>query len=195
MAALEEVGAVYEAIAVKMTPDGAGDEGYERLNPLRQVPVLVAGDRVIRETGAILTFLAGAYASDRILPRDSDGAVEAMMWLGYLGGAVHPMFRPQFRPDRFVGTEGGAQQLLRATSRKHLDRVLSVLGDHLDRNEWIHGQYCALDFYAFVFERWAVYLGLAIASSRGVRAHLERVGKLPAMQRALKSDHAARALK
>jgi len=108
IAALEETGQPFSAVRVPMHPEGAGESSFGDLNPRRQVPVFRTRERIIRETGAILTFLDHRHPSKSLLPADAALRVAAAEWLGYLGGTVHPTFRLLFRPERFVGYSDAA---------------------------------------------------------------------------------------
>jgi glutathione S-transferase len=44
MCALEQCDLAYDVVPVKITPDGAGDDAFIRLNPRRELPVLVLDD-------------------------------------------------------------------------------------------------------------------------------------------------------
>jgi glutathione S-transferase len=155
IAALEETGLVFDAVGVEMSPDGAGDDAFRRLNPRRQVPVLAIGDCVLRENGAIFQFLDEQCPDAHLLPRDIYERVRATEWVGYLGGTLHPAFRSLFRPQRFVGLVPEAQQALRIETRNHVAKLLLELDADLSNGDWVLRQRSVLDFYLFVFGRWA----------------------------------------
>lgn len=189
LAALETIGAPFVSAAVTMAPDGAGDAAFRRLNPRRQVPVLEIDGRIVRETGAILHTLDARHPEARLLPPDPPARAAALEWLGHLGGSVHPAFRLLFRPSRFVGEDPQAQSALRAATRAELSRLFLALADDLAERQWLLGDRSALDFYLFVFMRWAELISLEVAPN--LRAHHDRVADLPAMRRALEREAAA----
>lgn len=192
MAALEEARLRFDAVPVGMSPDGAGDDAFRRLNPRRQVPVLAVGERIVRENGAIFRFLDGLRPQAGLLPIDSDEQVRASEWIGYLGGTVHPAFRVLFRPERWVGVAAEAQQALRTETRSFVQRLLDGVDADLT-DDWVLRQRSALDFYLFVFTRWAGLIKAPL--SKRLAAHHERVIELPAMARALvREDEAYAAL-
>jgi|GEM_PF-2347830 len=188
MAALEEAQLRFDAMPVEMSPDGAGDEGFRRLNPRRQVPVLTAGERIVRENGAIFRYLDGLRPQAGLLPIDSDEQIRAAEWLGYLGGTVHPAFRLLFRPQRFVGLAADAQLALRTETRSHVQKLLDDLDAELT-GDWVLRQRSAIDFYLFVFTRWASLIKAPLANR--LVAHRARVVELPAMARALVREEEA----
>jgi glutathione S-transferase len=189
MAALEAADLRYEAVAVSMSPDGAGDAAFRALNPRRQVPVLVADGRVLRETGAIFRFLHQLRPQAGLLPETQHDAVRVAEWIGHLGGSVHPAFRLILRPERWVGEAVEAQAALRTETRKHLEWLLAGLEAEL-AGRWVLETPSAVDFYLFVFTRWAG-MGRFVLPDR-LAAHNARVAALPTMARALERETAAR---
>jgi glutathione S-transferase len=64
-------------------------EAFLRLNPLGQIPVLVDGDEVVCDSGAILVYLATKYAPDSDwLPADPGKAAQVLRWLFLAAGEV-----------------------------------------------------------------------------------------------------------
>ncbi len=62
----------------------AGDnrtDGFLKLNPRGQIPVLVDGERVIWDSQAILVYLARRHGGEDWLPTDADGMAQVMQWL------------------------------------------------------------------------------------------------------------------
>lgn len=69
--------------AVRATPE------YARLNPLRQIPVLEDGDRILADSNAILVYLAKRYDPDGPwLLNDPVGAARMQRWLSIAAGEV-----------------------------------------------------------------------------------------------------------
>ena len=188
MAALEEAELRFDATPVGMSPDGAGDDAFRRLNPRRQVPVLTVGERIFRENGAIFRYLNDLRPQAGLLPIDSDEQIRASEWIGYLGGTVHPAFRLLFRPQRFVGFASEAQQALRTETRSHVQKLLDEIDAELT-GDWVLRQRSAIDFYLFVFTRWAGLIKAPLPNR--LAAHRARVVELPAMARALAREEEA----
>ena len=182
VAALEETGLDFHAVGVEMSPDGAGDDAFRRLNPRKQVPVLTVGRRVVRENGAIFQFLNKLCPEAHLLPNDFDEQVRAAEWVGYFGGTIHPAFRLLFRPQRWVGQALEAQQALRAETRNYVQKLLEDLDADLS-GDWVLQQRSALDFYLFVFAHWAGLIKARLPAR--LASHHARVLKLPAMARSL----------
>lgn len=58
------------------------------LNPFGQVPVLKDGDKVIRDSQAILVYLARTYGGDEWFPQDPATAAEVVAWLSTTANEV-----------------------------------------------------------------------------------------------------------
>lgn len=67
--ALEEVGVTYEYRLVNLGQGGGQDPEFLRLNPGGKLPVLVDGDLVLSESGAICIHLAEKYPDKGLLPQ------------------------------------------------------------------------------------------------------------------------------
>ncbi|GEC57155.1 hypothetical protein BEL01nite_61980 [Bradyrhizobium elkanii] len=183
LALLIECQHVFEPVRLQMTAEGAGEESFAALSPLRQVPVLHAGATVVRETGAIFEYLSLQHRGSACFARTADERIAALHWIGFLGGTVHPLFRLLFRPDRFIGNEEQDQGSARAQTRQYLLRVLVVIESHLAQRDWVLDRRTAIDFYLFVFTRWVGLLRIPL--SPALKDFHHRVESLPAMQLAL----------
>lgn len=187
IAALEQASLTYEAVAVPMTPDGAGGDTYLRINPRRQVPVLLLDGRAIREIPAIFTALDDRVPGAALLPRGD--RLAALEWLGFLASSVHPLFRPVFRPRRYVGDDAAAQAVLRRATLQTLAVMMAQVERDLAGRDWLLGTFSAVDFYLFVLCRWMILLELPLGSR--LAAHHARTGDAHAMKRALAREAAA----
>jgi glutathione S-transferase len=173
----------FEPVRLEMTSEGAGDESFAALSPLRQVPVLCAGSTILRETGAIFEYLSFRYKGSNCFAQTAEERVAALQWMGFLGGTLHPLFRILFRPERFVGSEERDQKNAQAQTERYLFRALSVIELHLVQRDWVLGRETAIDFYLFVFTRW---LGLLrIPLSPVLKNFHYRVEALPVMRSAV----------
>ena len=187
LAALEQTSLAYDAVAVSMTKDGAGDDAYMRINPRRQVPVLILDGHAIREIPAIFTALDELVPSAELLPRGE--RIAALEWLGFLGSSVHPLFRPIFRSHRYVGADPGAAKVLREATLATLGSMMRQVEHDLGKRDWLLGQFSAVDYYLYVLCRWMTLLEAPLGA--GLAAHYARVGELPAMRCALDREGAA----
>ena len=159
------------------SPDGAarGSTAYRALHPLGQVPVLVDGDISLRDSHAILVYLAAKHR-----PGDWDGATpqekaEIAIWLAHAASEI---------------LHGPA--LLRLANLLHLDidrtrpqqltdRILPLFEAHLQTRDWLVGDRLTIADIAA-----APYLALAregdidLDAYPAVVAWTQRLAALPA---------------
>ncbi|GAB3486203.1 glutathione S-transferase family protein [Marinomonas epiphytica] len=103
------------------------------LNPLGEVPVLVDGDLVLRDSTAILVYLAKRYdASNQWLPDDADIAAQIQSWLSVSSKEVY-LGPCAARLNKVFGAPFDHEQ---AVAKAH--KVLSELFEpHLAEREWL----------------------------------------------------------
>ncbi|WP_373975542.1 glutathione S-transferase family protein [Chitinibacter sp. SCUT-21] len=88
---LSLLGIPYESIAVNGAEREHKSAAFLAKNPLGQVPVLVDGDVVLRDSQAILVYLArqyGAEQADFWLPNDPVGQAQVQAWLATAANEV-----------------------------------------------------------------------------------------------------------
>jgi glutathione S-transferase len=101
------------------------------MNPFGQVPVLKDGDTVIRDSQAILVYLARAYGDDHWFPADATKAAQVAAWLSTAANEVARGPNALRLHYKF----GRAINLDEATSITA--NLLSVLNQHLEHHDWL----------------------------------------------------------
>jgi glutathione S-transferase len=102
---------------------------FRELNPLGQVPVLIDGDRVLRDSQAILTYLASTYdKSGRWLPGESGILGQVMMWLFFAASEL-----PASTTTRLHNMLGFPAD--EAVVRKSARSAFRIMDDHMTRRE------------------------------------------------------------
>ncbi|MEM9103647.1 MAG: glutathione S-transferase N-terminal domain-containing protein [Pseudomonadota bacterium] len=72
----------FEEIVLNVSKDEQKSPGFLKFNPLEQIPVLVDGETVLRDSTAALVHLASKYDPKRQwLPINSEAATEVHRWL------------------------------------------------------------------------------------------------------------------
>lgn len=124
----------YERIAVD---GGAGEhksEAFLALNPFGQVPVLADGEIVIRDSQAILVYLAHRYGGPRWWPQDSAELAGAMAWLAVSANEVARgpnALRLHHKFGRSIDLD---------TATKVTQELLEVLERTLASRDWLNGE-------------------------------------------------------
>ncbi|WP_130618450.1 glutathione S-transferase N-terminal domain-containing protein [Dyella amyloliquefaciens] len=182
---LEWIGKPYETYRVAR--EELGSPEYLKINPSGAVPALQEDDGwVLTENAAILNYLADLHPEAGL---GGDGSVRARAevnrWLAYINSDLHPLFRPVFRPDRFID-DATAQEALRVKSVERLRAYYERLDAQLGGKDWLTGSRSYADPYLFVVLRWATAKGVDLGGldnlARFHQRMLEDAGVKSAMQ-------------
>jgi glutathione S-transferase len=164
-------GTPYERVPVDIFAGDTLGDGFARLNPVRETPVLELADgTVVTQSNAILWLLA---QDTQYLPGDDVGTSHALAW----------MF---FEQERLMPGVGGVR-FRRLTERPippgraELGRdALSVLDAHLRGRDYLVGSRCSLaDISLFAYAHVAEEAGFALADFPAVSGWLARVTREP----------------
>jgi len=134
------------------TPSPARDR-LLALNPLGQVPTLIAPDgAVMTESAAVVLHLDELAPEAKLLPRPGDPLRrEALRWLVFLVAAVYPTFTYGDEPEKWVGDAGPRLRESTIAHRKKLWRQLEGIAT----GPWFLGDTRSmLDVYVAVMTRW-----------------------------------------
>ena len=167
---LEWIGEPYQVEAV--TRERTKSPEYLKLNPAGAVPALAEGGRVFTQNSAIQKYLIERFPKANLGPDPTpEGHYELNHWHGFLGGDLHPAFRPYFAPQRFHPEES-AHQAIRAAAFANLQRLYGIADRHMNgRDHVIAGRRTVIDAYLFTFSSWAA------------RAFPNRLGDFPNLKR------------
>jgi glutathione S-transferase len=83
---LEEVGAPYSVRTMSYGGD-LGSDDYRAVNPMKKIPSIVHGDRVVTECAAICAYLADAFPEAGLAPAAADRH-DYYRWLFFAAGPV-----------------------------------------------------------------------------------------------------------
>jgi glutathione S-transferase len=106
-------------------------EHFLHLNPFGQTPVLTDGDTVVRDSQAILVYLARTYGADGWFPQDPAKAAEIISWLSTAANEVARGPNAMRLHHKF----GRAINMDEAT--QITSQLLSVLNLHLQSRQWL----------------------------------------------------------
>ncbi|QNK02001.1 glutathione S-transferase N-terminal domain-containing protein [Dyella telluris] len=181
---LEWIGQPYEANRVAREELGSAD--YLRISPSGCVPALQEPDGwVLTENVAILNYLADKYPLASLGGEGARGRAEVNRWIGFLNSDLHPLFKPVFRPERFIDDEG-SQEKLRTRAIARLRAYYERLDAQLHGRDWLTGTRSFADPYLFVVLRWAVAKGVDLSGldnlARFQQRMLEDAGVKAALQ-------------
>jgi glutathione S-transferase len=162
--------------------DLAGGEqrgaAFRALNPFGTVPVLEDDGLVIRESTAILVYLATKYDADRVwLPADPRGAAEVEGWLSVAQG---PVFNGPCCA-RLVTVFGSDFDHPRAVASAH--KLFGVLNPILEERSFLVNQRPTIaDVALYSYIAAAPEGGVDLAPYPAITAWLDRIASLPGFE-------------
>lgn len=101
------------------------------LNPWGELPVLVDGDRVLRDSQAILVYLAGKEGGAAWWPAEPALQAEVVQWLSTAANEIQHGPASARLVDKFGYAIDKPESLRRAA------RILALLDAHLARHDWL----------------------------------------------------------
>lgn len=156
---------------------GAGEhksEAFLALNPFGQVPVLRDGETVIRDSQAILVYLAHRHGGPRWWPQDSAELAGAMAWLAVAGNEVARgpnALRLHHKFGRSIDLDSAA---------KVTQELLQVLERTLAARPWLNGDRLSIaDIAVYPYISLSPEGGVELSSWPNVCAWLGRIRSLP----------------
>ncbi|HSS00947.1 MAG TPA: cupin domain-containing protein [Kofleriaceae bacterium] len=152
-AALVLAGIPYELEQIDYSKPGPARDRLLALNPLGQVPTVVAPDgAVMTESAAIALHLDDLVPAAGLFPAAHDPLRrDALRWLMFLIAAVYPTFTYGDDPAKWVGEAGPALHDATNAHREQLWRQVEGAA----RGPWFLGaRFSMLDVYLSVMTRW-----------------------------------------
>jgi glutathione S-transferase len=183
---LEELDLQYESERIDLTVD-PGPE-FLRLNPVGGVPVVeLDNGQTLTEIAAILQYLADQNPSAKLAP--SYGSMERYRlqeWLHFIGTEIHKGFWPFGFVQEMSQNPSGAKDLQRLVL-ENLELKMGVVTKKLGSQSFaLPSGYSVVDPYLYTILSWAPQVGLDLMRWPILQAYVSRVGRRPAVHRALK---------
>ena len=194
--ALEESGLLYKAVSVDIRAGANVEAQYLKVNPSGAVPALDAGDTVITESQAILTYIADLVPERELIPRPGTRArAKAHEWMNWISSSVHVAYRSIFRPQIYAGDDSQAIAAVREHAKKKLGKLLIEVDTRLGGSSYALGsEFSVVDAYLFVFYLWSfderIQTELPPRTRYGILA--ERVWSRPSVRTVVAREHAVR---
>lgn len=175
---LSLLGLEYEKVPVHREGKGRNilPAAFERMNPMRQIPVLVAEGRPYWGTVAILVYLARRYGGESWLPQDAAGEAEVTQWLGLAQNEIFYGFgrARSMRGQRWHGY--GTLEEAHAIAQVALRALESRLAAH----DWLAlDRVTIADVACYSYTVFAPEGGISLKNHPTVRAWLGRIQALP----------------
>ncbi len=192
-ALLEESGAAFEPVLVKLHKGEQNEPAFRAVNPRGQVPVLVDDGEAITQIVAIALHLDRKFPERRFLPAEPLARTRAIECLAWMNNTVHPTFTHVFMPFKFAGTNDAQAELKAFNAKVYaglLEELQGILRHTHERGlDWLSGdQFGPLDAYALTLLRWGGFANIDPTGYPQLWAHVQKVAARPAVARAIERE-------
>lgn len=144
------------------------------LNPWGEIPILEDGEVVLRDSQAILVYLARRYAGEAWLPGDATGMATVMQWLSTSANEVQNGPGAARLVDKF------GYQLDKADTLRRAARILPLIDAHLSGHDWLALERPTIaDCAVFPYVALAPEGGVSLADFPNIRQWIARIKALP----------------
>ena len=144
------------------------------LNPWGELPILEDGKVVLRDSQAILVYLATKYGDENWLPRDAAGLGEVMQWLSTSANELQNGPCAARLADKFGYAIDKADTLERAA------RILPLIEVHLAAHQWLAlGRPTIADCAVMPYVALAPEGGISLEAYPNIRQWIARIKALP----------------
>ncbi|HWL68873.1 MAG TPA: glutathione S-transferase family protein [Geminicoccus sp.] len=180
---LEEIGQPYERVTLDIRNGPQTDPDFLRLNPMGKVPVLVDGQAVVSESGAIVAYLADRFPEARLAPPLGDPRRgQYLKWLFFSGNCIEGAFIEKFGDLKLPEVAAGWGSFA---------RVVDVLEQAVADGPWLLGEtFTAADVMIGADLHFGMVALRIIEPRPALTAYVERCQARPAWQRSVAIDEA-----
>lgn len=147
-----------------------GNQEFERLSPLRRIPVLIDGDFAVSDSSVICAYLDDAYGGHRLFPGAAKDLARArwfeefadsrlgdlFIWSLFYQKVVHPI----------VWDEPGDQQRIESAINEGIPSALDYLEREVPGVGFMFGEIGAADISIATFFRNGAYAGFEVDADR-----------------------------
>jgi glutathione S-transferase len=163
----------FELVPVNLKEGEHKSPSFLKLNELGQVPVLVDGETIIRDSQAILVYLARQHG-DEWLPTDAVSMSQIMQWLSVAANEIANGLATARVYHLFGRTE---IDLDRATLQAH--KILTLLNSHLSDRQWLEcGRPTIADIACFPYVALSGDAKISLEPYPNVRSWIDRIQQL-----------------
>jgi glutathione S-transferase len=147
-----------------------GNEEFERLSPLRRIPVLIDGDFSVSDSSAICAYLEDVYQGHPLFPADPKDRAHARWLEEYADTRLGDLFiwglfyQKIVRPA--VWGEAGDQERIEKSLNEDIPAALDYLERELPAEGFLFGQIGLADIAIATFFRNGNYAGFSVDPAR-----------------------------
>lgn len=169
-------------------PDGQPRSAeFLKVNPRGNVPVLVDDGEIIREGGAIITYLLDKHNS-AMLPKSGKERARALEWLMFANASLHPAYAKVFFAMKSITDPAAKDQAIKAAIAQ-IEKMWEEVDARLAANPYVCGKdVTSADILLTVIANWDQYFPQKVKLGANVKRLLKEITARPAYQTALKLE-------
>lgn len=165
---------------------------FSKLNPKKQVPVLVFDNNVLTEVPAIIHAINSFAPEKKMTGKDTLQFLRVCEWMNWLSGPLHAQVWGAYaRPWRWTD-DPSAEAGIREKCRGRVIERFDMIEEKLTESGWAVGDsFTGVDPYLFLFYRLGSgRLGVDMAAKYPKWTHLSgRVGEMEAVKRIVEKEN------
>jgi len=162
----------HETIEVNLAEGEQGSEGFLKLNPFHHVPVLEDDDLVIRDSNAIVAYLARKY-DEQWYPTDAKSTAKIQEWLAVATKEI--VAGPA--NARLVNVFGADMDSEALIANSH--ELFAIIEAHLSKHSWFaNDEKSIADVAMYTYIAHAPEGGVSLEAYPNIRVWLKRVEAL-----------------
>ncbi|MEQ1641234.1 MAG: glutathione S-transferase family protein, partial [Novosphingobium sp.] len=164
---------------------------YRAINPRGKIPALLVDGELLSENAAIQLWLNSRFPEAGLLPKPANEWERAQQLsdLFWVSSVWHPYVRANKMPSRWTT---GEEAPVRERGRLLLTPCLEQLEARLAGQDWWYGQWSIIDVYFYWAYTTAEEGRFDLSPYPNIARHRAAVEALPAFQRALARETAAK---
>ena len=171
---LSLLGLDYRSVIVNGSERQQKSVDFLSMNPFGQVPVLTDDDVIVRDSQAILVYLARKYGNEQWLPNEATALAEVATWLSTAANEVSMgpnRLRLHYKFGRTINSE---------ESRQTAINLLNILQGRLEKYEWLATDHLTIaDIAIYPYIALAPEGRLDLESYPAVTGWVSRIQALP----------------
>jgi glutathione S-transferase len=171
---LSLLGLDYRSVIVNGSERQQKSVDFLSMNPFGQVPVLTDDDVIVRDSQAILVYLARKYGNEQWLPNEAAALAEVAAWLSTAANEVSMgpnRLRLHYKFGRAINSE---------ESRQTAINLLNILQGQLEKYEWLATDHLTIaDIAIYPYIALAPEGRLDLESYPAVTGWVSRIQALP----------------
>jgi glutathione S-transferase len=164
------------------------------LHPLGAAPVIVDGDVLLAESGAIVDYIIAKHGGGRLaLGPDHPDFAAYLYWLHFSNGNLQPVMGRNLVVRQL---DLPADNWVRLSQKGRLDRALGLIDTRLGEADYLAGaEFTAADIMTvFSLTTMRYLVPTDFSPYPNILAYLQRIGSRPAYQRAMQKGDPGMAL-